>query len=87
MNDKKKVIPMTIPGIGTAQQLPFDIKEAERKNCNACDSELFDKVYKMGLISQFALGNKTQMDIPIEYATYICRACGWEFNVEVKKKQ
>ncbi len=87
MNDKRKVISMPIPGIGGQQQLPFDIKEAEQKVCNACGWEFFDKIYRMGIISQFAQGNKTKMEVMVEYPTYICRACGWEFGTEVEKKQ
>lgn len=87
MNDKRKVVPMTVPGIGGSQQLPFDLKQAERKNCNACDSELFDKVYRIGIISKFASGNKTKMDVTVEYPIYICRKCGLEFNVEIGEKQ
>ena len=87
MSNKRKVIPMPIPGIGGQQQLPFDVSQTERKICKACKSEFFDKVYRMGLISQFATGNKTKMNIPVEYPTYICRACGWEFGTEVEKKQ
>lgn len=87
MSNKRKAISMTVPAIGAGQQLPFDIKQAERKVCKDCGWEIFDKVYRVGIISKFAEGNKTQMDVTIEYAIYICRACGWEFGSEVKKKQ
>lgn len=87
MNNKRKVIPMTVPGIGGGQQLQFDVSQAERKVCKACSWEIFDKVYRIGMISKFAPGNKTQMDIPVEYPVYVCRACGWEFNTEVGEKQ
>jgi len=87
MNDKRRVIPMPIPGIGGGQQLPFDLKQAERKVCKACGWEIFEKVYRMGIISQFAQGNKTQMDVTVEYPAYVCRACGWEFNVEVLEEK
>lgn len=86
MKDKRRVIPMPIPGIGGQQQLPFDVKQAERKVCEACGWEMFDKVYRMGMISQFAQGNTTKMNIPVEYPIYVCRACGWEFNTKVEEK-
>ena len=87
MNEKRKVVPMPIPAIGGAQQLPFDVSQAERKVCKACGWEMFDKVYRMGVISKFAQGNKTQMNVTVEYPVYVCRACGWEFNTEVGEKQ
>ena len=87
MSNKKNTIPFQIPGIGGGQQPPFDLSQAEKKSCNACKSELFNKVCRMGLISQFATKNTTKKDIPVEYAVYVCRECGWEFNVEVKEKQ
>lgn len=87
MNDKRKVIPMPIQGIGGKQQQPFDLSQAEKKVCNACKSELFDKAYRMGIISKFASGNKVNQDVTVEYAVYVCRVCGWEFNIEVGVKQ
>ena len=86
MNDKNR-FPMAVPGIGGGQQLPFDVKQAERKVCNACKSEFFDKVYRMGMISKFAKANTTQMDVTVEYPAYVCRACGWEFNVEIPEQK
>ena len=86
MNDKRRVVPFPVPAIGGGQKPPFDISQAEMKACNACKSELFDKVCRMGLISQFATRNTTKKDIPVEYPVYVCRDCGWEFNVEVKKQ-
>ena len=86
MNDKNR-FPISIPGIGGPQQLPFDLKQVERKVCKACGWEIFEKVCRMGLISQFASGNTTKKDIPVEYPAYICRACGLEFNVEAPEKQ
>ena len=87
MNNKKKVISMAVPGIGGGQQLPYDMTQAERKVCKACGWEMFDKVYRIGMISQFATGNTLKKDIPVEYPVYVCRACGWEFNTEVGEKQ
>ena len=87
MSNERKRIPMAVPAIGAGQQLPFGIKQAERKVCKACGWEIFDKVYRMGMISKFAQGNKTQMDVTIEYPLYVCRACGLEFNVEAPEKQ
>ena len=87
MNDKRRVIPLPVPAIGGGQKPPFDVSQAQRKACNACQSALFDKVYRMGMISQFASGNTTKMDITVEYPIYVCRECGWEFNKEVGGKQ
>lgn len=87
MNERHKGIPFPVPAIGGKQQLPFDVKQAEKRVCNACKSELFDKVYRMGMISQFASGNTTKKDIPIEYSIYVCRECGHEFNKEIGEKQ
>ena len=86
MNDKNR-FPIAVPGIGGGQQLPFDVRQAERKVCNACGWEIFDQVYKIGLISQFASGNTTKKDVIIPSPIYICRACGLEFNVEAPEKQ
>lgn len=87
MNDKKRTIPFPVPAIGGGQQPPFDLKQAEKKICEACKSEIFEKVYRMGMISKFASGNKTQIDVMVEYPIYVCRECGWEFGAEVGEKQ
>ena len=77
MNDKNNVF--NFPR--TAQQpQPFDITEATPKICE-CGGLFFDKVFRMGLISALAPSNQLRRDIPVEYPTYICRACGIElFN-------
>lgn len=87
MNDRMRGISIPVPGIGGKQQPSFDLKEAEHKICESCQSEIFEKLYRLGMISQFASGNKTKMDITVEYPVYVCRDCGWEFGTEVRAKQ
>ena len=87
MNNKKKVIPFSVPNVGAGQQLPFDITQAERQVCKECKSEFFDKVYRLGMISRFASGNTTNQEIKVEYPTYVCRECGWEMGKEGEKKK
>jgi len=64
------------------QQLPFDVSQAIKKACDICNCELFDKVFRVGIISKFALLNRLDHDITIEYPTYVCRKCEQEFNVK-----
>lgn len=81
-NNNPKV-PMVLPGIGGAQQQPFDLSEATMKPC-PCGCEFYDKVFRMGIISQFAQSNKLKKDIPVEFAAHLCRDCGLEFGKEKK---
>ena len=87
MNDKK-IPPFPIPGIGGAgpQQVQVDVSEAKPIICLGCQCVFFDKVFRMGLISQFAPGNKLGKDIPVEYPAYLCRDCGLEIRKELKEK-
>lgn len=72
-------IPMPAPLMGTLSQ-PFDVTQAQRKACGQCGGELFDKAYKMGVISRMASGNRTGQDITVEYPCYVCSNCGIEFG-------
>ena len=84
MNDKK-VVPIPIPNLGAGQQLPYDITEAKPEVCLKCNGELFDTVYRLGMISQFASRNITKQDIRVKYETYLCRDCGTEAGTEPKE--
>jgi hypothetical protein len=74
-----KFVPKMVPRIG-GQQQPFDIREAVQKQCEKCSGEIFDKAFRLGLISPMAPGNKTGQEVLVEYQTYICRACRHEFG-------
>ena len=87
MSDKKPIPMMRVPGIGKAQQQPFDISQSVQKGCNACGSELFDKVFRIGIISKLAPGNTLNQDITVEHPIYVCRKCEWELGKEVPEKQ
>ena len=69
---------MKVPVIGT-QQPQFDINQAVYKKCE-CGCEYFDKVFKVGMISELAPGNTTRKEIPVERAVFICRKCEKESN-------
>ena len=71
-------ISMTVPSIG--QQPQFDIRQAVPKKCE-CGYELFDKTFRVGLISKMAIGNRTGMDIVTETVIYVCRECGKSLNM------
>lgn len=73
-------LPMMVPAVGYQKQ-PFDLAEATRKTC-PCGSELFEKIYRIGIISKMAPNNLTRMDISVEYPTYICQECGVELGKE-----
>jgi hypothetical protein len=75
-------IPMMVPKVG--QQQPFDIREAVGKKCEKCSSVNFDKVFKLGIISSIAPGNKTGQDVRVEFQTYLCRGCGHEFGAPIE---
>jgi len=62
---------------------PFDVSQAQRKTC-ICGCELYEKVFKMGLVSRLASRNTLNQDITVEYPMYVCRECGTEFNTGVK---
>ena len=85
MNDKKTVS-LPIPAIGGATP-PVDITEAKPTVCIGCKGIFFNKVFRMGKISQFAPGNTLKKDITIEYPTYLCRDCGTEVGQEAEVKQ
>jgi hypothetical protein len=65
------------------QQIQLDLSQAVPKKCGACDSEFFDKVCRMAVISKLAAGNPTGQDIPVEFPAYLCRQCGVEFGKPV----
>jgi len=81
--NNKKVIPMTVPGIGGGQKQSFDISQAEPKRCAVCGSEFFDEVYRIGIISKFAAGNTLNQDLQVKFVTYLCHQCGHEFGKPV----
>ena len=74
----KKVIPLQVPNVG-AQTLPVDITQASRRVCS-CGSELFDKTFRVGIVSRLASGNRTGQDVAIEMPTYVCFKCGIELG-------
>jgi hypothetical protein len=61
------------------KQVQLDLSQAERKVC-PCGHEYFEKVFRMGMISKLAPSNPLNIDIPVEYPTYICKGCGLEFG-------
>lgn len=71
---------MRVPVINNQQQPMFDVTQAVQKKCE-CGSDHFAKFFKIGLISRFFSGNKTNQDIIIEAPVYGCCNCGKEFNV------
>jgi len=75
MNNK---IPMVVPNLGK-QQLPFDMTQAIGQACQ-CGGDLFDKVMRLKSVSKLAPGNKSGQDVMIEFAVYVCRACGKELG-------
>jgi hypothetical protein len=79
--NKKNIFPMPMMG---NQQIQIDLKDVERKTCNACHGEFFDKAFRMGILSKFAPANHLKQDITVEYPVYVCRKCGYEFNKEIK---
>ena len=85
-NNQPKIPTSMIPNLGGAQQQQmFDLSEATMKICNGCKSEFFDKVFRMGVISQFASKNLLKKDIPVEFTAHLCRDCGLEFGKEKVK--
>ena len=70
-------VPMKVPRIGNTQ-VP-DIKDATFRQCK-CGCEYFDKVFKVGSISELAPSNKTGKSIPVELVCYVCCSCGEELN-------
>jgi hypothetical protein len=65
----------------------FDITEAIPKVCEHCGGLVFNKVFRMGLISALAPKNQLRRDIPVEYPTYICCACGVELFAKPSQPQ
>lgn len=81
MNHKPKGIPMAVPAIGgTQQQGPFDISQAQPKGCLGCGGGLFDLVYRIGIISAMAPGNKTGQNVTVKYEVFLCHKCGLELG-------
>ena len=76
MSKFKNAIPMNIPRIGGNMPTP-DIKDAEFKQCK-CGCEYFDKVFKVGTISELAPSNKTGKSISAELVVFVCCQCGEE---------
>ena len=87
MNDRKKVIPMPVPGIGGQQQVQINEMDTIQKSCLSCNAELFDLAYRYRILPSVSMKNPTGKDIPIKVETFICRSCGWEFGTDVPKKQ
>jgi len=89
MNNKRRnVIPMSVPAIGgSQQQQPFDINEAIQRQCTQCNSETFDLVYRLAVISAVAPKNRTGKDILVKLETFLCRGCGWEHGKQMGIKQ
>ncbi|MFH1448100.1 MAG: hypothetical protein ABIG39_04515 [Candidatus Micrarchaeota archaeon] len=83
MKNKMKV-PIPIPLIGQQQQqqLPFDVSQATVKICGSCKGLIFDKCFRMSIISALAPGNKTGQQITVEQPVFICRGCGLEMNMQ-----
>ena len=81
MSKFKNVIPMSVPRVGgnQQQQPQFDINQAVYKKCE-CGCEYFDKVFKVGVISDLAPGNNTRQNIQVEGAVFVCHKCGEELN-------
>jgi len=81
MKQRRDIIPMSVPAIGNGHQQPmFDVSQSVPKKCE-CGSEHFEKVFRVGLVSKLAPGNKMQQDIIIEIPVYICHNCGNEMNI------
>jgi len=87
MSKFKNVIPMSVPRVGgnQQQQPQFDINQAVYKKCE-CGCEYFDKVFKVGVISDLAPGNNTRQNIQVEGAVFVCHKCGEELNPLKKEK-
>ena len=83
MSKFKNVIPMSVPRVGGINQPQVDanqlIKYAKYKQC-VCGFDYFDKVFKVGVISDLAPGNNTRQDIQVEGAVFVCHKCGEELN-------
>ena len=86
MGENRPVVRMGIPAIGGHQQQhPFDLREAVQATCDKCNGALFDKVYRLGNISQMAPSNKTGQNVRVEFVTYTCRGCGHEYGTPLTK--
>jgi len=87
MSKFKNVIPMSIPRIGGDSQQPeFDITQIVYSQCE-CGVERFCEVFKVGIISRLAPGNKTNQDISVKApAGFVCCECGKELNPLKKEK-
>jgi hypothetical protein len=68
-----------LQAIQTKQQPQFDLSQAVKKAC-PCGHEFFNKVFRIGIISKLAPGNKLNQDITVEYPSYVCQSCGVEFG-------
>lgn len=57
-----------------------DISEIVPQKCAVCGGEFFIKVFRVGIIPQFAPKNRTGQELRGETPTLICHACGHEFG-------
>jgi len=85
MSKYKNITPMRVPVINNQQPM-FDIKDVTMKQCE-CGTDYFDKVLKVGLISEFAASNETRKNIPVEVGVYICHGCGKTLDLLGDKKE
>lgn len=73
-----------IPTIGQAQP-QVDVTQAIRRSC-VCGNDIFDKAFRVGVISKLAPGNTTNLDLLVDGIVYVCRACGHELLAPVEPK-
>ena len=66
------------------QQPQFDIREALPKKCPQCGCELFEGLYRLGVIPSMAIRNRTGQDLLIKTEAYLCWECGAEYRKEGK---
>ena len=84
----RNIIPMNVPAIGghQVQQVSFDVNEAVKQVCNNCSGGKFEKLYRIGFISELASNNRTGQKITVEYPAYICYDCGCEIGKTLVKQ-
>lgn len=83
MKQGKNIMQMRVPAIGSNQQ--FDANQVMQRKCT-CGFECFKKSFRVGIISKFATGNKTNQDIIIEVPVYFCHSCGLELSLKINKE-
>ena len=74
---------------GPPQQVNINISpnDITFKPCEQCGHEFFDAAFRRGIMSSLNAKNPTGKDMLVQVPILLCRSCGWEVGLEVKKKQ